>query len=286
VPSSLGRGLASAALASAALAAAASGPSAAGDGSALLPDLSLNLKAARYAPTEADLQWTGWIGAGAGLVRHRGVTAYFNADVETILGDTLRPFEANQANYHLELGARRPIGGTEVTAFFHHVSRHLVDRAKTQAVDWNVLGVRARAPLPREFFVPTRVTLGLGHTTLASLVGYRLEMTLRVEADLLARRWGQVYAVADTRVMTTTRSAAFPRSGFIDFTLEGGTRFGRDRRWIETFLAYEHRNDVFLEAPGTRSRALLGFRLGFSGGEARPPQTPASGTAPASACRR
>jgi hypothetical protein len=257
------------------------------EGPTLLPDVSLHLKAARYAPTETDLHWTGWIGAGAGLVRHRGVTAYFAADVETILGDTLRPFEANQANYHLELGARRPLGRAEVTAFFHHVSRHLVDRAKVQAVDWNVLGVRLASPLPREFFVPTRVTLGVGHTTLASLVGYRLEMTLKAEADLLARRWGQAYAVMEARVVTTARSAAFPRSGFIDFMLEGGTRFGRDRRWIETFLAYEHRNDVFLESPATRDRALIGFRLGFGGGEAAsPPEVTPSGTSPACALRR
>src|SRR5262245_55607422 len=162
-------------LTTAGLVAFASRLAAAADGTVLLPDLWADLEAARYAPVETDLYWTSWIGAGAGLVRHRGVTAYFQADLETILGNTLRPFEANQANYHLELGAWRRLGAAEATLFFHHVSRHLVDRAKVQAVDWNVVEMRASAMLPPEFFVPTRVTFGLGHTTLASLVRYRLK---------------------------------------------------------------------------------------------------------------
>ena len=83
-----------------------------------------------------------------GLVRVRDTTAYFTADVETIIGDTLRTFDANQANYHLEAGLRQRVGRGAATLFFHHVSRHYVDRAKTQAVDWNILGATDRVADP------------------------------------------------------------------------------------------------------------------------------------------
>src|SRR6058998_225639 len=90
----------------------------------LLPDVSVHLLAAHYAPVDTDFRWVGWIGAGAGLVAVGGVTAYFTADVETIIGNTRRTFDANQANYHLEAGLRRRLGERHETAIvFHHVSR-------------------------------------------------------------------------------------------------------------------------------------------------------------------
>ena len=39
------------------------------------------------------------------------------------------------------------MGGVVVNPFFHHVSRHLVDRPKGPAVDWNMLGVGAEGTL-------------------------------------------------------------------------------------------------------------------------------------------
>ena len=106
----------------------------------LLPEVSVHLRAARYVPARTDFHWQGWIGAGASLVRVGGTTAYFTSDVETIIGNTLRAFEANQANYHLEAGVHQRAGRGTATLFFHHVSRHNVDRPKIQAVDWNILG--------------------------------------------------------------------------------------------------------------------------------------------------
>jgi hypothetical protein len=74
-----------------------------------------------------------------------GFRAYIVGDVETIIGSTRRAFDASQANYHLETGGRWLWHGVTVNPFFHHVSRHLSDREKEQAVDWNMLGVRADA---------------------------------------------------------------------------------------------------------------------------------------------
>jgi hypothetical protein len=76
------------------------------------------------------------------------MTGYITVDVETILGRERRPFDANQANYHLEGGLRSRAERHLLIPFFHHISRHLVDRPKTQLVDWNLLGLRAAGSRP------------------------------------------------------------------------------------------------------------------------------------------
>ena len=244
----------------------ASGASAA-RAATLLPDVSVHLEAARYAPVETDLHWVGWIGAGAGLLAVEHVTAYFTADVETVIGNTRRAFDANQANYHLETGLRRRLGERhQATLFFHHVSRHLVDRPKIQAVDWNVLGLRFDGRRPGR--VPVAFSLAAGHTTLASLVGYRWEASGHVDAAVLAGEKAEAYVGGDVRFVTVERSDAFPRGDFLDRSAEAGARWRRGGRTLETFVAWERRNDVFVERPGARSRARIGFRVlfGNSGG--------------------
>jgi hypothetical protein len=230
--------------------------------SALLPDLWAHLQAARYAPGDVDLRHEAWIGAGADVVRFEGTTAYFTSALETILGNTLRAFEARQANYHLEVGARRSFGDHEVGVFFHHVSRHEQDRPKPEAVDWNLLGLRASTPLPKEFFFPTRITFSIARATRTSFVEYQWEATGRVESDVLTRRWGQAYLDWGGRLVTSERTLVYPRSGFLDFQAEAGVRFQREERMLELFVAFDHRNDVLITQPLTKSRALFGFRIG------------------------
>src|SRR5439155_1249129 len=148
----------------------------------LLPDVSVHLLAAHYAPVDTDFRWVGWIGAGAGLVEVGGVTAYFTADVETIIGNTRRTFDANQANYHLD-------------------------------------------------------------------------------AALVAGQKAEAYVAGDARFVTVERSDAFPRGNFLDRSAEGGVRWRRGGRSLETFAAWQRRNDVFVQRPGAWSRALFGFRI-------------------------
>ncbi len=228
----------------------------------LLPEVSIHLRAARYVPARIDFHWQGWIGAGASLVRVRDTTAYFTSDVETIIGNTLRAFDANQANYHLEAGIRQRAGRGTATLFFHHVSRHYVDRPKTQAVDWNLLGGRIAWPVrsgPR----PVRATASLGHTTLASLVGYRWEAIAEVEAEPLRIGSAALFGRANVRVVTVAANPALARGSFADASVEGGARWSRDGRTLDLFAAVERRNDVFLEVAGRRSRALFGFRISY-----------------------
>jgi hypothetical protein len=226
----------------------------------VLPAVSVHLEAARYAPSERDLRWTTWIGAGATALRVGSWTFFGNADLETILGDELRTFDATQANYHLALGARVPLGPLVLSPFFHHVSRHHVDRPKQRAVDWNVLGLRLSGQT-RPGGVPVRFGASLGRTTQASLPGYEWEVTGSLEADL--HRWstGAGYVRGGLRLVTVEETPELPRGDFADLAAEGGLRWLFGPRSVEAFVAFERRNDVLLEAPSVRDRALVGFRI-------------------------
>lgn len=227
-----------------------------------LPAVSLHLEAARYEPVETDLHWTGTMGGGADLVGIGGFRGYIVGEVETIIGNTRRAFDATQANYHLETGGRWRVGAFTVNPFFHHVSRHLSDREKAPAVDWNMLGVRGWRSLGDR--KRARVGGSVGHTTLTSLVGYRWEVIGQGDLELWRRERSAVYTSARARLVTIDPDPALPRGDFVDWAVEGGLRFPRERRRLEAFAAYERRNDVFLLTPGARDRALFGVRIGLS----------------------
>jgi len=227
----------------------------------LLPELKLRLLAARYAPSERDFRWVGWVGGAAGLVRAGKLTLFGSADVETIIGSERRAFDANQANYHLGTGLRRSFGERHLSLVFDHVSRHRQDRPKPEAVAWNILGLRFSGRLSKK--PPVRFELSAGHTTLASLVGYDFEGVAALEADVVSRpRWA-LYFNGRARGVTAEPSAALPRDGFVDLWLESGVRFRRAERALDVLLVFERRNDVYVNAPGVRDRALLGIRFGL-----------------------
>ena len=238
---------------------------AAAEAADFLPAVSLQLEAARYEPVETDLHWTGSMGGGADLVGLGGVRGYIVGHVETIIGNTRRAFDANQANYHLETGARWRMGGVVVNPFFHHVSRHLVDRPKGPAVDWNMLGVGAEGTLGASRRI--RVGGSVGHTTLASLVGYRWEVTAHGDYEALRRERMALYAAAAARLVTIHPDPDLVRGDFLDWSVETGLRFPRQARALEVFAAAERRNDVFLLVPGARTRALFGARIRLREGD-------------------
>lgn len=257
----------------------AAAPVAHADPPQFLTETSLRLTAARYAPAEVDIRWDGWIGAGIGLMRLRDTTAYFDGDVETVLGHERRSFEANQSNYHLELGVRHALSWGQASAFLHHVSRHAVDRAKELPVDWNLLAVGGRGTfeLPGRLRVPSRWHATAGGMLAASNVGYRWEARAGTEHDVVRRPWGVALIGAEIRAMKTSRTERFPRSGFFDAKLEGAVRLVREGRSFEGFVAVERRNDVRLLSPEARRRLVVGIRLGLSAGQ-RPydPKAPPS----------
>jgi hypothetical protein len=239
----------------------------------LFPEVTAQLEGAYYIPPEDAFVWDTWIGAGAGLVRVKAATGYITADVETILGRERRSFDANQAGYHLEGGVRVQAGRQIVIPFFHHVSRHLLDRPKTQLVDWNIVGVRVTGPLPRELPGAGRYSASVGHTIEWRSVGYEWELTGVVDLELSRRTWGTPFVEAHLRFVTVDARAR-PGGDFVDFLGQAGVRFARGGRNLDLFLAYEHRNDVFVLAQGVRDRGLVGLRIAFAPGGSAGPNLP------------
>jgi hypothetical protein len=234
---------------------------------ALLPQVTLHLEAARYAPVETDLREVGWIGAGAELFRVSKTQFWFVADLETTVGNTYRAFDATQANYHLELSVRRPVGRYLAEAVFHHVSRHEQDRPKDHGVDWNTAAARVEGPL-----AGGRFTASLGGMTEAAAVRYRFEAQGAYERDAVKLGRNALYGLGAVRYVTAHASEAFPRTRFADLRAEGGVRFPREAASLQLYGAWERRHDVFVQQAGVRDRALFGFRIWRGPGVAVPPQ--------------
>jgi hypothetical protein len=226
-----------------------------------LPFMSPQLEAARYSPANEDFAWVGWIGATVDLVEKGKWSAYFKPNVETILGHRVRSFEAVQANYALEVGGHMELGRGRLSPFFHHVSRHVQDRDKVQAVDWNFLGLRYEAPWPSKWNRKGGFAGSVGVATLSSGVEYNWEARFSGDIDLLAKGDRALFFLGDLRHVGADPSPGFPREGLTDFRAELGFR-----RWAETsqfalFVAYERRGDALITKALVTRRALFGFRI-------------------------
>lgn len=231
------------------------------DDARFLPHMGPRIEAARYAPANEEFAWVGWIGVNVDLVEKGKWSAYFDPNFETILGHRVRSFEAVQANYSLEVGARREFGGGRVTAFFHHVSRHVQDREKIQVVDWNFLGAAFDSPWPKTWNRRGGYVVSLGFATLSSGVQYNWEGRAALDIDLVKRESKGLFVLADVRYVNADPSPGFARGSFADFRGEAGyRRFGGSTEFA-LFAAYEHRNDALIPRSLVIDRALFGFRI-------------------------
>lgn len=230
----------------------------------LLPSIEGHAEFTRFAPTERDFVWTGWLGGGATLLKAGRTSVFMMGDVETILGKEYRVFDANQANYILEGGLRLERAGWTFSGVFHHVSRHVVDRPKRDSVDWNMASLRAERGFKNGDETRGRLRFGIGRTMKRTFVNYRWEFRAEGDYDLAETGGiGAFYSRASLRAVTEKRVTPDSRGSFIDAVIEGGWRLRRADRAIHFFVAYEHRNDVYLFNQESRDRTLYGFRVGF-----------------------
>ncbi|MEO8358678.1 MAG: hypothetical protein ABI672_01500 [Vicinamibacteria bacterium] len=231
------------------------------DGGKFLSSMGPQLEAARYSQANEEFAWVGWIGARVDLYEKGKWTAFFNPNVQTILGHRVRSFEAVQANYSLELGVRRQVGRGQVTPFFHHVSRHVQDRDKIQAIDWNFAGVRYESPWPERWHRGGAFGASTAVATLSSGVRYNLEGRLSGDIDLVRKGNRAAFLLADVRIVRAEPSPNFDRKRVTDFRAELGFRFWKERSQFALFAAYEHRGDALIPQALVTSRGLFGFRI-------------------------
>ena len=101
-----------------------------------------DMSAARLGHPDPRFSWDAHWEGDFDLVDYVYGRASFIADYEVVLGSELRPFDPYQSNYLLEATGSYRLGKTEVLGVLSHVSRHLGDRVKREAVAENSLGPR------------------------------------------------------------------------------------------------------------------------------------------------
>ena len=224
----------------------------------LLPRYTFHLAAEHLASPDPRYVWDANFGGELDLVDYVAGRATFAANYQTILGEQIRLFDPNQGNYILAGSlSLRPKGG-EIAGVFHHESRHLSDRAKRQAVAWNMIGVRVSA-------AHTRGRLALqGRADLRgivqkALVDYRWEIDTEARSRLAVAPMTALFAGGGVRWLGVdgTRNRGTQHG----FRGEGGVRLQGRGAAVELFVAGERRIDPYPLEFSNETWITAGFRL-------------------------
>lgn len=215
--------------------------------------------ASRLAAASDRFAWDGRFHGDVDLVAYDRGRVNFMAEYEAVLGHELRRFDPNQSLYTLDLRVARRYGANEFAGLIHHVSRHLSDRPKLQAIDWNAIG----AELTRA-------------ETIGSI---RTESVLRADwivkhtyADYTWKLGGRLRFLRPATPRITllgegsldfvgTDASIAGRNTQVGAYLEGGARLGGSAGSLELILAFERRVDADPLIRGPKSWVLFGFRL-------------------------
>ena len=180
-------------------------------------------------------------------------------DFQAVEGSEYRPFDPNQGNYILEAFVMARAGGGEIGAIFHHVSRHLSDRPKRDAIAWNELGARL---LRRIAVGPTTVDLDVegGRAIQHSFVDYTwlgevhvlVRHPVNARVGVFGRAGGQFFAVNEALAGRGTQTGGL---------VEAGVRLIGRGAIMEIFAGYENRVDAYPLDRVPQHWALTGLRL-------------------------
>jgi hypothetical protein len=203
-------------------------------------------------------RWDADFGGDIDLVDYTRGRMIFAANYQTVLGEELQFFDPNQGNYMLEGALTARLKQIEAAVVFHHLSRHLSDRAKDFPVDWNMLGGR----IDHAFFLGATYLEAQGDlrwTVQRSYVDYEWELDGHVRADRLLRPGVGVLAAAGIRHLGTDDSRG--RDGETGYRAEGGLRLEGSSAAVELFAGVERRIDPYPVEFGTATWFIAGFRL-------------------------
>jgi hypothetical protein len=238
------------------------------DGPEFLPRFDFHLNVDSLSPpkdTPAELlderfSWDTHFGGSFDVVDLVRVRAGALIDFEAVEGSEYRPFDPNQGNYTLEgFVMSRLNRRTEAGVIFHHVSRHLSDRPKREAIAWNEIGGRL---LNRLDFEQTSVDLDLdvGWAIQHSFVDYRLigdaralvRHQLSPRVGVFARGTGSLFEVDSEQADRGTQ---------VGGRIEGGVRLSGRGGVMELYVGYERRVDAYPLDRVPQRWFLAGLRL-------------------------
>lgn len=224
----------------------------------ILTRSAFHMSAEHLSSDDPRFVWDTNFGGDLDLVDYGRGRLTFAANYQAILGEEFRQFDPTQGNYLLtgSLSARvRPL---EVAMVFHHESRHLSDRAKRQAVDWNMFGVRVLQEA-RTDRVSLRTRADLRRVVQKSYVDYRWELQGETRADVVVRPGVGLLAAAAVQHLATDGTRT--RDGATGVRAEGGVRLTGRGAAVELFVSAERRVDPYPLEFGTMSWVGAGFRL-------------------------
>jgi hypothetical protein len=204
--------------------------------------------------------WNGRVGGDIDLVDYvKGRTSLF-AEYEVVMGNELRSFDPNQGNYTFDGSTSWRVGGTELAGVFHHLSRHLSDRSKVEAVAFNSLEGRVQRRFERGR-TSLDVRGGLGKVVEHAFLDY----SWRAYGDLTARhsmtpavgwfgRTSMETFGVDPAIAGRTTSQTSGR-------IETGLRLGGTKGAVELFGGWEHVADAYPVDRTGKNWSFIGFRL-------------------------
>jgi hypothetical protein len=182
----------------------------------------------------------------------------FTGSYEVLLGEELRIFDPNQGDYTLAGSLSARLRGVEVAGVFHHVSRHLSDRPKRQAIDWNMAGARVHGAFARgRTEVESRVDVR--GVVQRSYVDYRWELDTATRVQVRVALHASALVSGGVRVLGVDGSRE--RGTQYGARSEGGVRLEGQAAVVELFVAAERRIDPYQLEFSTRSWVSAGFRL-------------------------
>jgi len=221
---------------------------------------AFHISIAKLSSGDRRFDWNGRVGGDMDLVDYgKGRTSLF-AEYEVVMGNELRSFDPNQGNYTFDGASSWRFKGTEFAAAFHHLSRHLSDRPKTEAVAINSLEGRVL----RHFeTAKTRLDArgGLGKIVEHAFLDY----SWRAYGDLTVRHsmtsaveWFGRTSVETFGVDPEIAGRDKPQT---NGRLETGIRLNGKQGAVELFGGWEHAADAYPVDRLGESWALVGFRL-------------------------
>ena len=223
-----------------------------------LPRSVFHMGAEHLSGDDPRFIWDANLGGEVDLIDFgRGRVTFFG-NYQVILGNEFKEFDPNQASYILEGSVSARVPEVEVAAVFYHQSRHLGDRDNTQAVEWNMVGVRARRSwIAGATHVDARADVrGVIQRT---FVDYRWEFDGRVRADHVLRPGTGVLLAGAVRHLGVDGSQN--RGGQTGIRGEAGVRFDGGGGAVELFIAGERRIDPYALQFSTKTWFTAGFRL-------------------------
>ncbi len=237
---------------------ASAAPASAQQAVEFLPRFDFYLVAERLSGDDRRFAWDADFGGELDVIDYGAGRLTFRANYEVVMGDQLRRFDPNQGNYILAGSASARAAGFELAGEFYHQSRHLSDRPKIAAVDWNMIGVRVMRDAARGRS-EWQARADVRRVLQKSFVDYEWELDAEGRGRIGLRPGIGIITAVGARIIGVdgTRN----RSTQTGFLAEGGVRIDGNAGAIEFFVAAERRIDPFPVEFGTVTWVKAGFRL-------------------------